>query len=72
MGMFSKSLLPTQAPLENPGSWNLRKGRLKAIFPVLTDEDLELEMSRRDEMFSNLLSKLGKTPSELHAIIIAM
>ena len=72
MKIFNRLLSAKAYHTENPGSWNLRKGKLKALFPILTDEDLELEMSRRDEMFTNLLNKLGKTPTELHAIIIAM
>ncbi|MDZ4749634.1 MAG: hypothetical protein SH808_14210 [Saprospiraceae bacterium] len=59
-------------PIETRGSWNERKGRLQEKFPILTTQDLILEDGNRDEMFENLLTKLGKTAPELHAIIIAL
>lgn len=59
-------------PPDQPGSWNARKGRLKLQFPSLTDNDLILEEANREEMFGNLLTKLDKTPDELHAIIRAL
>jgi hypothetical protein len=55
-----------------PGSWNIRKGRLKTQFPILTDHDLILEANNREAMFRNLLLKLEMTPDELHAIIRAL
>lgn len=59
-------------PPDQTGSWNERKGRLKLQFPSLTDNDLILEEANREEMFCNLLTKLDKTPDELHAIIRAL
>ncbi len=64
---------PTSNPTQvAPGSWNIRKDRLKTQFPILTDSDLILEASNREEMFRNLLKKLEMTPDELHAIIRAL
>ncbi len=57
---------------EQVGSWDSRKGRLKEIYPYLTDNDLMLNADNRDEMFTNLKTKLGKTEREMHAIIIAL
>lgn len=54
------------------GSWNYRKGRLQQKFPQLTEQDLMLDAFNRDDMFQNLLAKLGKTDKELHDIIIAL
>lgn len=61
----------TPAP-EMVGSWNYRKGRLQQKFPQLTEQDLMLDAFNRDDMFQNLLAKLGKTDKELHDIIIAL
>ena len=55
-----------------PGSWEIRKKRLKMQYPILTDNDLKLEASNREEMFRNLLIKLDMTTDELHAIIRAL
>jgi hypothetical protein len=59
-------------PPDQTGSWNERKDRLKQQFPILTDNDLVLVASNRETMFQNLLSKLGKTSDQMHAIIIAL
>ncbi len=60
------------SPQDSPGSWDKRKVRLKSKFPVLTDQDLVLDVNNRDQMFNNLMHKLDKTADELHAIIIAL
>jgi hypothetical protein len=70
---FFSHILKKAAPVAKAvGSWNARKGRLKQKYPQLTDQDLVLDACNRDEMVRNLLSKLGKTEEELHAIIIAL
>jgi uncharacterized protein YbcI len=58
---------------EKIGSWEVRKWRLKALYPFLTDEDLYLDASNRNEMVRNLRIKLGKsTERELHEVIISL
>jgi len=59
-------------PPDQTGSWNERKGKFKQQFPILSDNDLMLEPSNREAMFENLMSKLGKTSDEMHALIIAL
>jgi len=54
------------------GSWDTRKERLKRLYPLLTDEDLILDATNRDEMFDNLQHKLNITSAELHSIIISL
>ncbi len=54
------------------GSWDTRKERLKRLYPLLTDEDLILDATNRDEMFDNLQHKLNITSAELHTIIISL
>jgi uncharacterized protein YjbJ (UPF0337 family) len=49
--------------------WNEQKGKLKAKFPALTDEDLRLEEGKKEEMFKRISEKIGKTKEELAMII---
>lgn len=59
-----------QAPvLEN---WNEQKDKLKVQFPTLTDEDLQYEEGKRDEMLTRIQVKLGKTNEEMDLIISAL
>lgn len=52
------------------GNWNEQKVKLKAKFPTLTDADLRYENGKKDEMFTNLRTKLGKTREELDEILM--
>ena len=54
------------------GNWDEQKGKLKAKFPTLTDADLHYEEGKKDVMFSNVQTKLGKTKEELQTIIAAL
>jgi len=72
MRLFALPRIQTTPPPETIGSWNYRKSRLQQKFPQLTDQDLMLDAYNRDEMFQNLLAKLGKTDRELHDIIIGL
>lgn len=49
------------------GKWNEIKGRLKADFGQLTDDDLTYNEGKEEEFFGNLQHKLGKTKDELKA-----
>jgi len=51
------------------GSWNEKKGKLKQMFAVLTDNDLLWEDGKQDELIGNLQIKLGKTKEELSNIL---
>ena len=54
------------------GNWNEQKGKLKAKFATLTDNDLQFEEGKKDEMLGKLQTKLGKSKEELNAIIAAL
>ena len=54
------------------GNWNEQKTKLKAKFPILTDADLRYEEGKKDVMFTNLQTKLGKTKEELQTIIAGL
>ena len=57
---------------ELKGNWNEQKAKLKKKFAVLTDNDLQYENGKKDEMLTKLQVKLGKTKEELHKIIEAL
>ncbi len=53
-------------------NWVVQKGNLRAKFLVLTDEDLQYEEGKKDEMLNRVQKKLGKTKKELAMIIAAL
>lgn len=57
---------------EVKGNWNEQKGKLKAKFATLTDNDLMFIEGKKEEMLGKLQVKLGKTKEELHNIIAAL
>lgn len=60
----------TATPVLVEETWNDQKEKLKTKFSDLTDEDLNYEEGKRDEMLERVQTKLGKTKEEL-AVIIA-
>ena len=52
--------------------WNEKKGKLKQQFALLTDNDLLFAEGKRDEMMGRIQVKLGKTRTELEAIISSL
>jgi uncharacterized protein YjbJ (UPF0337 family) len=59
----------TTAPTPVKGNWNEQKNKLKAKFPTLTDADLQYENGKKDEMFTKVQTKLGKTKEELDTVM---
>lgn len=51
--------------LELKGNWNVLKGKLKQKYADLTDDDLQYEEGREDELLGRLQKKLGKTDREI-------
>ena len=62
----------TPTPTPAKGNWTEQKVKLKAKFSNLNDADVQYENGKKDEMFSKLEAKLGKTKEELAAIIAAL
>jgi uncharacterized protein YjbJ (UPF0337 family) len=60
----------TEAPVLN--IWDEQKEKLRTDFPALTDEDLQYEEGKRDEMLNRIQVKLGKTKEEMDVIIAAL
>jgi uncharacterized protein YjbJ (UPF0337 family) len=59
----------TATPTPVTGNWDEQKVKLKAKFSNLSDEDLQYEEGKKDEMLKKLQVKLGKSKEELAAII---
>lgn len=57
---------------EEPGSWEEKKGKLREKFDHLTEDDLQYETGKSDELFERLQSKLGVNSSEMANIIAAL
>ena len=55
--------------LEFKGAWNEIKGKIKQKHADLTDDDLEYEDGKDDELLGRLQTKLGKGRDELVAWI---
>ena len=51
------------------GNWNIFKGKIKQQFGNLTDDDLNFEEGKVDELLGNLQVKVGKTKDELKSFI---
>jgi uncharacterized protein YjbJ (UPF0337 family) len=55
----------TMDELELKGKWNELKGKAKQANGDLTDDDLNYEEGKHDELFGRLQQKLGKTRDEV-------
>jgi uncharacterized protein YjbJ (UPF0337 family) len=51
------------------GNWNQVKGRLKQSYGTLTDNDLQYEEGKEDELLGRIQEKTGKTKSEIKDLI---
>ncbi len=54
---------------ELTGNWNELKGKLKQKYAELTDDDLLLAEGKSEELLGRLQIRLGKTKSEVEALI---
>jgi uncharacterized protein YjbJ (UPF0337 family) len=54
---------------EKKGEWVETKRKLKMKFVILTDNDLLFAECKKDEMFSRLQIKLGRTKEEIIYLI---
>lgn len=55
--------------LELKGKWNQAKGKLKQSYGSLTDDDLQYEEGKEDELIGRLQDKLGKSREEVREIL---
>jgi len=54
---------------DNIGSWDSHKAKLKEKFTNITVQDLKYEKGKSDDMFNQLMCKLGKSRKEMAAIV---
>ncbi len=54
---------------ELKGRWHELKGKLKKNYADLTDDDLQYEEGREEELYGKLQVKLGKTKEEVKKLI---
>lgn len=55
----------TMDKLEFKGKWNEWKGKIKQAHADFTDDELEYEEGKDDEMMGKIQTKLGKTRDEV-------
>ena len=65
-------LTTTTAPAAVTENWDTQKANLRARFSILTDEDLQHEEGKKEEMLERLQTRLGKTKEELATIIATL
>ncbi len=51
------------------GDWNIIKGKLRQKYGQLTDQDLEYEKGREDELLGRLQKRTGAAAEELERFI---
>jgi len=54
---------------EISGTWNERKGELQQKFAYLTDNDVQYEEGKKEEMLGKIQVKLDNSKEELRKII---
>ena len=51
--------------MELKGNWNELKGKVKQAHADFTDDDLEYQDGKEDELWGRMQQKLGKTKDEV-------
>jgi uncharacterized protein YjbJ (UPF0337 family) len=54
------------------GNWNQVKGKLKQKYSDLTDDDLQFQEGKEDELYGRLQTKLGKTKDEIKELVASL
>ena len=62
-------MINTKRNTEEKTTWKNQKEKLRTAFPTLTDEDLNFDAGRKNEMLGKLAVKLGKTTPELTTVL---
>ena len=68
---MEKRAVGTQAPVEFKitGDWKVQSKSLKQKFPLLTDEDLQLETGKENELLQRMQKRLSKNREEVIFLI---
>jgi uncharacterized protein YjbJ (UPF0337 family) len=59
----------TNAKTKTKISWNDQAKKLKLKFTTLTDQDLDFEQGKMEEMITRLQTKVGKSKHEIDQLI---
>ncbi|KGE87202.1 CsbD family protein [Phaeodactylibacter xiamenensis] len=51
------------------GNWNELKGKLKAQYGELTDDDLAYQQGKEDELIGRIQKRIGESKDEVKRII---
>lgn len=62
-------MINTNRNTDEQNTWKNQKTKLRTAFPSLTDEDVNYDYAKKNEMLKKLSTKLGKTPSELLTVL---
>ena len=62
-------MINTKRNTDEKSTWKNQKAKLRTAFPALTDEDLNFDQDRKNEMLGKLAIKLGKTTPELTTVL---
>ena len=62
-------MINTKRNTDEATKWKVEKGKLRIEFPSVTDEDLNYDFSKKNEMLEKLSVKLGKTRPELLRVL---
>jgi len=54
------------------GYWDIKKEKLKLLYPGITDKDVTYPEGKENEMMELLGNKLGKSKQELVSIIVKL
>jgi uncharacterized protein YjbJ (UPF0337 family) len=55
--------------LELKGDWNITKGKLKQKWAKLTDDDLQYEEGKHDELLGRIQKRTGETREAVDSIL---
>jgi uncharacterized protein YjbJ (UPF0337 family) len=55
--------------LATKGNWNIAKGKLKQKFAQLTDDDLQFEEGKEDELVGRILKRTGQAREEIERAV---
>jgi hypothetical protein len=62
-------MVNTKRNTDEKENWKLQKTKLRTAFPSITDQDLNYDFAKKNEMREKLATKLGKTSPELLTVL---
>jgi hypothetical protein len=62
-------MINTKRNTDEKIDWKTQKTKLRTAFPSLTDEDLNYDYAKKNEMLEKLSTKLGKPTPELLTVL---